>query len=180
MLQSHYIPFDTNLDIANRLPYFSVIMHTSQQVNEVKIVRRASRRQRIIAGIVFLVLAAFFALLHLAATGRINLGVLLDPCGFKQRYGLTCPTCGITTSAIYFVQGRIGEAFYIQPAGGFLCSILTVSAFLAFIVAVFGVYFRFLERFFAQIKAKYVILALIIILAAGWAVTLARAIAEAR
>jgi len=39
------------------------------------------------------------------------------------------------------------------------------------------VYFRFLERFFREVKVRYIILALIVIIAAGWAVTLARALA---
>jgi hypothetical protein len=55
--------------------------------------------------------------------------------------------------------------------------VLAVSAFLAFFVAVFGVYFDFLNRFFSKVKIKYIILALIIIVAAGWAITLARALA---
>jgi hypothetical protein len=48
---------------------------------------------------------------------------------------------------------------------------------LALLIAVFGVYSGFVSRFFAEVKIKHVILALIIIIAAGWAVTLARALA---
>lgn len=54
---------------------------------------------------------------------------------------------------------------------------MAISAFLAFIVAVFGVYFVFLSRIFTEIRIKHVVLALIIIISAAWAVTLARAIA---
>jgi len=54
---------------------------------------------------------------------------------------------------------------------------LACTAFLAFIIAVFGVYFGFLERFFTEVKIKHIVLALVIIIAAGWAVTLARALA---
>lgn len=106
------------------------------------------------------------------------MGRLLGYCGFKQRTGLPCPTCGMTTAALAFAQGRILEAFYIQPAGGFLCFVMVIAAILAFIIAVFGVYFHFIRRFFSEVKLSYVILALIIVIAAGWAVTLARAIAE--
>jgi len=82
----------------------------------------------------------------------------------------------MTTAVSAFAQGKIFESFYIQPAAALLCSVLAVSAFLAFIIAVFGVYFGFIKRFFAEVKIRYIILALIIIIAAGWAVTLARAI----
>ena len=70
-------------------------------------------------------------------------------------------------------SGKIFESFYIQPAAALLCCVLAVSAFLAFFVAVFGVYFDFLNRFFSKVKIKYIIIALIVIVAVGWAVTLA-------
>ena len=146
-------------------------------LNKPKIIHRATSRQRILAGLFFLLIAALFGLFHLAAAGRIDPGRWLGPCGFKQRYGLPCPTCSITTSAVAFAGGKIFESFYIQPAGTILCCALAVSAFLALPIAVFGVYFSFLERFFAEVKIKHIILALIIIIAAGWAVTLARALA---
>jgi hypothetical protein len=96
----------------------------------------------------------------------------------KQRWGLPCPTCGMTTSALAFARGQILQSFYIQPAAAVLCGILLVVAFLAFFIAVFGVYFQFLRRFFVKVKTRYIILLLLIIIAAGWVVTLARALAE--
>ncbi len=83
----------------------------------------------------------------------------------------------MTTATLAFAQGKIFEAFNIQPACALLCCVLVVIAFLAFVTAVFGVYFHFLERFFGEVKVRYIILALIVIIAAGWAVTLARALA---
>ena len=120
-------------------------------------------------------LAAFFGLFAVAGHYKITLWPF--PCGFKQRYNLPCPTCGVTTSVVAFAQGKILESFYIQPAAALLCCVLAVSAFLAFFIAVSGIYFGFLNRFFTEVKIKYIILALIIIVAAGWAVTLARALA---
>jgi hypothetical protein len=152
-------------------------MPTSQQVNKLKIFIRASARQRITAAIVCLAVVGFFGLFALAGHYNINMGRWLGYCGFKQRYALPCPTCGMTTATLAFAQGKIFEAFYIQPACALLCSVLVVIAFLAFVIAVFGVYFRFLERFFREVKVRYIILAIIIIIAAGWAVTLARALA---
>ena len=152
-------------------------MQESQQLNRRKILCRASSRQRLLAGLVLLVVVISFGLFWLAASGKIDIGLLINPCGFKQRYGLPCPTCGMTTSALTFVQGKIFESFYIQPTAALLCCIMVVVAFLAFLIAVFGVYFVFLRRFFSEVKIKHIILALIVIIAAGWAVTLARALA---
>ena len=152
-------------------------MQASQQLNKQKIFCRASFHQRLIAGLVSSVVIVLFGLLWLAANDKIGIDLLLDPCGFKQRYGLPCPTCGMTTSALAFAQGKIFESLYIQPAAALLCSIGVVVAFLALFTAVSGVYFRFFERFFAEVKIKYIILALVVIIAAGWAVTLARALA---
>jgi hypothetical protein len=159
------------------LPYFSVIMQASQQLNKPKFFRRASSGQRFAAAIVCLGIILFFGVFALAGHYEIDMGRLLGYCGFKQRTGLPCPTCGMTTATLAFSQGRIFEAFYIQPACGFLCCIIVIAGILAFIIAVFGIYFRFIQRFFTEVKLRYIILALIIVIAAGWAVTLARAIA---
>jgi len=152
-------------------------MQTSQQLNKPKFFCRASFRQRIIAAIVCSAVVAFFGLFALAGHYKVNMGRFLGYCGFKQRTGLPCPTCGMTTATLAFAQGKVLEALYIQPAGGFLCCVAVVAAFLAFLIAVFGIYFPFLTRFFTEVKLRYIILALIIIIATGWAVTLARALA---
>jgi len=55
---------------------------------------------------------------------------------------------------------------------------LVVVAFLALFTAVFGVYYDLLRRFLAKVKIIYVILALLLIVLCGWAVTIARALAE--
>ncbi len=151
-------------------------MQASQQLSKPKIFCRASPHQRLAAGGVFLALAAFFGLF--ALMGHYKISPWPFPCGFKQRYNLPCPTCGVTTSVVAFAQGKILESFYIQPAAALLCCVLAVSAFLAFLAAVFGVYFDFLNRFFSKVKIKYIILALIIIVAVGWAITLAKAVAN--
>jgi len=150
-------------------------MQIFQQLNRSKILRRATSRQRGISGVVFLVLFVFFGLLAIGAHYKIVRWPF--PCGFKQKYDLPCPSCGMTTSVVAFAQGRIFESFYIQPAAAFLCSVLVVTAILSFLILVFGVYFVFLERFFNEVKVKHIILAVLIIIAAGWAVTLARALA---
>ncbi|MHC4463453.1 MAG: DUF2752 domain-containing protein [Planctomycetota bacterium] len=148
-------------------------MQTSQHLNKSKFFFRSSPHQRVKAAVVFLAVVAFFGLFRLTAHYKIALWPL--GCGFEQKYDLPCPGCGMNTSVSAFAQGKILEAFYIQPACALLCSVLAFSALLAFIIAVFGVYFDFIKRFFAEVKIRYIILALIIVFAAGWAVTLARA-----
>ncbi|MCP4259018.1 MAG: DUF2752 domain-containing protein [Planctomycetes bacterium] len=130
------------------------------------------------AVIVFLAVVGFFGFFALTGHYNFDLGRVLGYCGFKQKYGLPCPTCGMTTATLAFSQGRIYEAFYIQPACTLLCCTMVLIALLAFLTAVFGKHFRFVERFFNEVKVRYIILSLIIIIAAGWAVTLAWALAE--
>lgn len=137
-------------------------------------------RKRIKALIIFLITAGVLLFLRLAATGRIDTSLLFDPCGFKIDYGWPCPTCYMTTSAITMLQGHVFQAFYIQPAGAFFISLIAGTAFLAFIIAVLGIYLPFLERFFAEVRLRYVILVFFIVIAAGWAVTLAREFTQAR
>jgi hypothetical protein len=150
-------------------------MQSSQELNNGKFFRRLSWRGRIVAAVIPLGVAVFFAVFWVA--GRYKLTLWPYPCGFKQRYELPCPGCGMTTASMAFAQGRILEAFYIQPATALiLCGIVATAVFGVF-VAVTGRYFVFLERFLADVKVKYVILALAIIFACGWAVTLARALA---
>jgi hypothetical protein len=151
-------------------------MHTSQQVNKAKFFSRASSRQRLTAVVICLVVAGFFVFFALAGHYNIDMGRWLGYCGFKQKHGLPCPTCGMTTATLSFSHGKISEAFYIQPACTLLCCVLVLIAFLAFVTAVFGKHFHFIERFFNEVKVRYIILALIVIIAAGWAVTLARSL----
>ena len=150
-------------------------MQTSQQINNSNIYLRATRRQRIIAGIIFFAIALFFGSFAAAGRSGADMSSWLGRCGFKQNYGLPCPSCGMTTSTLAFAQGKILEALYIQPACGLLCLVIVIVAVLAFITAVFGIYFRFITHFFANVKIRYLILALFIIILSSWVVTLARA-----
>ena len=83
----------------------------------------------------------------------------------------------MTTATLAFAQGNLAEAFHVQPAAALLYCAAVLAGGLAFFVAVFGVYFEFITRFFTEIKIRYMILALVVIIASGWAVTLARAVA---
>jgi hypothetical protein len=152
-------------------------MAENQQPTEQKFLAKASRNGRVIAAWILLIGLAVCIFLVLAGRGVINVSRYLPPCGMKMRYGLPCPTCGFTHSALAFFSGDILGAFYTQPAGALLCLGIVVTVFLAFITAVFGVYFPFLKNFARRIKAWHIVLAVVLILAGAWAVTLSRALA---
>lgn len=177
MLDENRAANDEHIDITITPRYPTIVTQPSQHLIESKFFCRASSGQRMIAAVIVLAVAAFFGAFALAGRYHFDIGRLTGYCGFKQAFGLPCPTCGMTTATLAFAQGKVLEAFYIQPACALLCCVIVTAALVALIVAVFGVYSRFVERSFTQIKLKYAILALIIIIAAGWAVTLARALA---
>ena len=153
-------------------------MQTSQHVKKSKYIFRASGKQRIISAIIFAGLSLFFGAFAIAGHKSIDMGQYLGKCGFKAIYNLPCPTCGYTTAVLAFAQGKILEAFNIQPACAFICSVLIFIGIIAFIIAVFGLNFRFVRKFFSEVKIRHIIVALIIIVISGWAVTLAKAVAQ--
>jgi len=158
--------------------YFNVVMQISQQIIKSKIFSHAAVKVRLKCGLTALVLMALWTILFLGAIGKFDMGHWFNPCGFKQMYDLPCPTCGMTTSAVYFSQGRILMSFYVQPAGGFIYSLLAIMLFFTFFTAVSGVYFSFLDSFLAEIKIKYIVIIFIVVILGGWAVTFARAVVE--
>jgi hypothetical protein len=149
-------------------------MNFSQQSTVNKLVSFASPRRRLIAGAVFLAIAGGFAFLW--SVGHYKITLYPFACGFKQRYGLPCPTCGFTTASIAFAQGRIIDSFHTQPSAAVFCCLAAVIGFFALLQAVVGVYSPFLESRLASVKLRYIIAALVIVVLAGWAVTLTRAI----
>jgi hypothetical protein len=157
-----------------RVVYSTAVMRERQQISTVKVMRRASPRQRKIAALIGLVVVVLFLGLWLLERLGFDWGLIFPPCGLKMRTGWPCVTCGMTTAVRAFARGEISTAFYIQPAAAFLCSLLVLAAFFAFLIAAFGVYFSVLDRLFAELRMWHVVVGLLVILAAGWAVTLAR------
>ena len=153
-------------------------MQASQQFIKSKSLLRATPKQRVVAAAVCIAVVAFFSVFFIAGRYKVDMGFFMGRCGLKQNTGLPCPTCGMTTAMLAFSQGKIRQAFYIQPAAGFLCSVLVFAAILSFFISVFGIYFRFVQRFFTEVKLRYILLALLIIILSGWAVTFARALAD--
>jgi hypothetical protein len=151
-------------------------MHRCQQDSGSRLARRASARERRIAALIASGVAALFGVFWLLQRVGFNFDLVFGTCGWKQR-GFTCPTCGMTTCVLAFARGEVLTAFYVQPAGALLCSLLIVVAFFAFLTGALGVYFHFFSRLWAELRVRYMVAGLLVILAAGWAVTLARALA---
>jgi hypothetical protein len=62
----------------------------------------------------------------------------LPPCGFEDRTGIPCPTCGVTTSFAHFARGQVLEAFRVHAgaaAGFVLLAGVTLLAALRLAVA---------------------------------------------
>ncbi len=53
-------------------------------------------------------------------------------CGFVERTGMPCATCGMTTSFAHAAEGNLLESFITQPAGAVLA---VVSAMICLIAA---------------------------------------------
>lgn len=152
-------------------------MQSSQEFNKSEIFYKVTVKERWAGGLIFAVVVGIWWLLWLAGRGRFDFGLFFAPCGMKESYGITCPTCGMTSSAMAFASGDIFGSFYIQPAGGVLYVIASISAFLALFVFVFGVNFRILQAWMARTRLKYVLIAGAAVVVVGWAVTLVRELA---
>jgi hypothetical protein len=150
----------------------------ARQPTSVFEIRRASAKARIVAALIAAAIVALFATLWGLQRVGFDFGLLFNPCGFRQRTGLPCPACGMTRSVLAFARGRIGLSFYEQPALAFGCLVLVVIAFLASLVAALGVYFKALDRFFEEVKPSHLAIGLLVVISAGWAVTLARAFVD--
>ena len=149
-------------------------MMAVQQSNPGRKSPKPTARQRIVAGAIFVVIAAVFVFLIAAARGWVDPDQLLGPCGFKQSFGLPCIGCYITRSGMLFVTGRIFEAFYVQPAGAAFCCAGVLIAIYSLLIAVFGVNFRFLQCRVGKRTIWLIVLAIVVVFLCGWAVTLAR------
>lgn len=147
-------------------------MQKDQQPNGRGPLVALSGRQRLGAVCVSLGIAVGFLSLGLAQRLGFDFGTLFGPCGFKQRYGLPCPTCGMTTAVLAFARGEVVRSFSIQPCAGLLCSVLAGGAVLVLGVAISGRCPSPLAWFWARLRFVHVLLGLAFVVAAGWVWTL--------
>lgn len=141
--------------------------------------QKLSPGARFFAAGVFCVLSTGIGILWAASKDHIDLKFWFGICGFKQRFGLPCPGCGWTHAAQAFFTGHIPEAFIIQPAAGFFCVVVVFIAFFALHCAIFGIDFGFLRSLFGSTAGISILLiSTIVVILAGWVVTLTRSILE--
>jgi galactitol-specific phosphotransferase system IIC component len=158
--------------------FYSTLLMKARQPATVFEIRRASAKERMAAALIAALIVALFATLWGLQKVHFDFGLLFNPCGFKQRTGWPCPACGMTTSVLAFARGQIWLSFKTQPASAFGCLALVVAAFLASLIAIVGVYFKALDRFFEEVKPSRLAIGLLVVISAGWAVTLARALVD--
>lgn len=139
--------------------------------------KRVTLQQRFIALSVFIGITTFFLLGWLILRGFLNPELLFGICGFKEKYHLPCPACGMTSSVLAFLSGDIGRSFYLQPAAGVLCSVLFCGWVCSF-MSVLGFDLNFIYKRLLFIQLKYWLIGIIIVVLGGWSVTMARALAE--
>ena len=139
---------------------------------------KVSATCRWVAAGILLLISSVLVFLWMCAKGHLDPAMVLGICGFKQQYQLPCMGCGITTSAMAFVSGDVLGAFYIQPAGAILCCGAVLLWGLSLLIAGFGIDFGLLEKIVWGRIWKYLLVGLIVVFAGGWAVTLARALAN--
>ena len=100
--------------------------------------RRAVQRlgfvQRVVAlGIALACLAVLVtavALVPHASGIGTHIALGMRPCGFEQRSGLPCATCGMTTSFSHFAKADFLSSAYVQPMG-LVLAVLTGITFWA-------------------------------------------------
>jgi hypothetical protein len=89
----------------------------------------------------------------------------LTACGFYERTGYPCPTCGMTTAFAHMVRGRIWNAFAVQPAGA-LAALLCAFTFLT------GTYVTFtgksLDQYTSRLNVLRVLLIVALVVLASW------------
>jgi hypothetical protein len=50
------------------------------------------------------------------------LAILPHVCLAQALFGIPCPGCGVTRSALAFLAGDVGRAWSLNPGGAFLCA----------------------------------------------------------
>jgi hypothetical protein len=60
----------------------------------------------------------------------------MTPCGWPERYGIPCPTCGVTTAAAWLVHLSPWRAVATQPFGAVVAALGLWLAFVALVCLV--------------------------------------------
>ena len=90
----------------------------------------------------------------------------LAPCGFESATGLPCATCGMTTSFALAANGRLIDAFHVQPFGALLAVLSAVAVLLGGYAALVGMS---LAPLLSAVVNTSVFITAIALLFAAWA-----------
>lgn len=124
---------------------------------------------RLTAGIITLACAALLVIAALVTPNPKGVGTHkqlgLTACGFYERTGYPCPTCGMTTAFAYMVRGQIYQAFAVQPAGALAALLCAVGVLTGAYVAITG---RCLDRYTRRLSASRILWAAVAVVLGSW------------
>ncbi len=92
----------------------------------------------------------------------------LETCGFLERTGYPCITCGMTTAFAWTVRGRIDKAFIAQPAGCLAALLCLAAALTGAGIAVTGKKLALIYYLAFHIQKILIITILILLASWGW------------
>lgn len=93
----------------------------------------------------------------------------MAPCGILIRYGLPCPTCGMTTAFSHTVRGQWLKAIMVQPGGFVLC----VGAMIAAVVSMMTLWLGAVPQAISRRLTFYHLFWIILItVLGGWGIRL--------
>lgn len=116
-----------------------------------------------------------FVSLNLAQTIGLAPGRWFGPCGFQQRHGLPCPTCGMTTATLAFARGKIYQAFRSQPAAAIICLGLFFWGSSALMAAMIGQIPRPIWKACRAVRPRWFAVAAVLLIIVVWLIRLALA-----
>ena len=88
-------------------------------------------------------------------------------CGFYERTGYPCPTCGMTTAFAHTVRGQLFQAFAVQPAGALAALLCAAGAVGGLYITITG---RRVEHYLIRINwiLCFLITAALVLASWGW------------
>jgi hypothetical protein len=89
----------------------------------------------------------------------------LANCGFLERTGIPCPSCGMTTSFAWFVRGNLLASFYVQPMGALLAFAAGVTTWGAAYIVITG---RPIHRLLRLLPGRYYLLPILLFACLAW------------
>ena len=92
-------------------------------------------------------------------------GMGLEGCTFLSTTGLPCPSCGMTTSWVWFAHGNLRASFYVQPMGTVLAILAASTFWVALYCAATG---RPVYQLIRVIPSRYYFVPLLSLAIAAW------------